>query len=743
MAGSDDTLRGAGRSQPRRLSPSGGLRLEVGERWLRDARLLSAPGDGIRVGAGQLKSPVDIVIRGENTTAEVPEEPVLPFLLTLCQARRDVCSHGRVRAVVNFVDSPWQVCLRRIDYNELDLSVIETTSPGKVRASREPVSCRELRRALERCVTDCLAGAHKLPPGPLRDETLGILMECRNLNADCDWTPVDLAPGRAAATVEVRTRLNSSLTAHTIVYTDELLASWTADHGDDAELLAASGLFCLEGGDDARTEFVCCPLHVCSDVVRAATRYVDTATSGYEHFPLFRTESAAASVRNIGDRRLQIIVDGAPIHDLNADIVELHRALLLHVRDIIAALNSAFPPLTASRRLSGLSQRAIRLASNTVRRRSGRFRIDAVRNTADSSIAFDRFDNVELPWSRDEIRMLAHRRTWTMRAPALRSTDVAELSSDHWLVRSGGALSALRLSDGDLSPLPPHPDVTRARIVRSAGIALVVAPGDLLIADARSDSPTLVTLVEDVEGPVRWADAAGPPGRLDWALLDVGGNAHCGASGGSRHRIAGAQSFITCTVAEPRRAVFAGAHGDIQAWDTISGQPAWCDNVMVPLQRVRAHGEHLIAIGAHEAGSIIVVFDAESGRRLQTIGGDDTVIKAVVAEDGFAAILGWGGGSVNLTLIDLATGELRMRTSVDDSILSGDSPQVSVCSGLAVVSTRAAIRAWSTRKRTATPLWTVKGDDLLWHSEPAVAECAAGPDVVVDRVGRNTLCVGK
>ncbi len=729
--GPDDSAGGAARSPARRLSSPTGFRIDVGSRWIRDAQILCDGATRAPVSPDLLKSAIDVVIAGQNATVEVPDEPVLPFLRALCEARVSVCCDGHARAVAGFHDSPWQVCMHRVSDTQVQVSVIETVSPGRVAISRQAVTCDQLRRGLERCVADCAAAAGNLPKAPLRDGVLSVLSDCRGLIEVPDRPYRGPAAEPRGGTVEVRTPLSSNVSVHTLVHTSVLMSVWSDDHGDDAELLAAEGVFSIDVGDGSQMEYPCHPLHLCADIVRAATRYVDTATSGYERSPLFKTAESTASVRNIGDRRLEIVIDGNPVVDLGVDIVELHRTLLIHVREVAEAVTAACPGLSVSRRIGALAVRSTRLASNTVRRRSGRFRLDPAKSDPVAGIAFERFDSTELPWSRDEIRMLAHRRTWTMRASALRSADVAELSSEHWLVRSGGTLKALRLSDGELSELPAHPDVSRARIVRSAGTALVVAPDELLIADARTDVPTLTTLVEGVAGPPRWADAAGPPGSLDWALIDEAGSPRFGVAGGARHTIDRDRRYTTCTVAEPRRAVFADAHGAIDVWDTVTGRIAWLDNAQMPLKRIRAHGEHLIAIGAHAAGSVIVVFDAESGRRLQTVGGDDTQLKAVVSEDGFAAVLGWGGSAVHLTLIDLATGELRMRTALDDAVAHGDSPQISACAGLVVVSTRDAIRGWSTRKRSAAPLWTVKSSDLAWHATPEVAECAAGPDVVV------------
>ena len=135
------------------------VEIRVGDSWLEDARF--APD------IDHLLDYIDLVIDGDNVTANVQREPVIRLILRLRRRLRHLASGLSSKVSLSFVESTWELVLSPLDDTRLALSLYDLAPNGAIACHNRPISAARLHHAVEHVTETLLAQLLQLEGGEL------------------------------------------------------------------------------------------------------------------------------------------------------------------------------------------------------------------------------------------------------------------------------------------------------------------------------------------------------------------------------------------------------------------------------------------------------------------------------------------------------------------------------------------------------------------------------------------------
>ena len=318
-----------------RTRPQNIVQIVIGDRFVTEAALLDS-GDPARwVGRYDpdvLRAPIDVIVDRENLSADLPDEPVVPFLRRVAEATKKL-EQGQ-RAVVEFSEAPIELVLEPWDGRHVVVSVIEFGRAAKFRTRRVRALSSHLLDELRHCVVS--AADRASGSSAALSEALAPL---RATLATSVGPPSAKCPAFGHVDIETRSHSGTSLTTH-------LQPDSTGLGADDVQgeiarfALMALGTVTLTGSDGRGLRLAGSPIRLLGSFVDALSD--DYGGDDVMHAELARDDSGHLTASFREGRAALSHPSGKP---LRVPTDELARLVSEHAAAVAESLRKINPRL--------------------------------------------------------------------------------------------------------------------------------------------------------------------------------------------------------------------------------------------------------------------------------------------------------------------------------------------------------------------------------------------------------------
>ena len=626
------------------------VRVVIGDRWRSDTRtLLEQCGhhfDARPLDFNQLRAPVDLVVRGDNLTGTLPDEPVVTFVQRLSTGIGDLRAGTAGKVLVDFEESPWEIAITRDD-DDCRLSVYEVVAPGEIRADQIVLQLDDLTRAVLDAVDDMSRATDSLPPTPNIAALGEILQDCRRRLRKTlrpPWTAT-IEPPVAPPSVDIFTRCSAGFAFTTTLRpAGSAIMEYVGEHALDRHALLVGGDLMLAASSARALRCNGRPLMLLEQAIDQVEEMLERDDANLE--------------LNVFDRRLVLdgrkavfLHPGGHASSLELGWLDFATALADHCVDVVDACGALNPLLRVNECLDELRQRALGLRRTAVRRLDPAYSGVSARPSA---LPRAEGSPNELADPEFDLRMSNHEVSWTRTFS--RGTAVLDYvpGSDVIVAYGPDGCAEVSVRDGDVRADLPVSGASVLAYADTLALFALDSAGLVIATSADERAERLTPRPIEPTQLLRVADrliVAERDGRVhSWVLGDFD---HAWTSSLRMHpaHALGRESEV----------VFADADGDLVCIAAHDGVVRWRRHVDAEILSLIGVGDRVACICAHprtdETSIRMVDSSGEWAANERFVG---SVVRLRRSRDGQTALVLEGHGIVTL-LVLTGSGEIRSR----------------------------------------------------------------------------------